>query len=114
MCGNNGLSLVMGRPQSGNYNDLFKLNKVFDEMIDFLATVTISMERVFMNADAGFDCKSFKRNCDEKVIELNVKDNPGAVKTNNQQLHFLMIYCTMKIDIQLKELMLGRMPTKEF
>ena len=32
-----------------------------------------------MDADAGFNSKSFKKNCDEKEIELNVKDNPGGL-----------------------------------
>lgn len=35
-----------------------------------------------MNADAGFDSNSFKKNCTEKGIELNVKTN--ARKTKKQ------------------------------
>ena len=45
-------------------------------MIALLESATITMEGVFMNADAGFDSKNFKKNCDTKSIELNVKDNP--------------------------------------
>ena len=94
LCDNNGLPLVIGRPQCGNHNDLFKLNKIFDEMIAFLETATISMQGVFMNADAGFDSKSFKRNCDEKDIELNVKDNPRGSKNKEPTTPFFddMLY----------------------
>jgi transposase len=80
LCDNNGVPLVVGKPQCGNHNDLYNINKIFDEMITFLEGATISMEGVFMNADAGFDSKSFKKNCDEKAIELNVKDNPRGRK----------------------------------
>jgi transposase len=73
LCDNNGLPLVIGKPQCGNHNDLYNINKIFDEMITFLEDATISMEGVFMNADAGFDSKSFKNNCDSKAIALNVK-----------------------------------------
>ncbi len=83
LCDNNGLPLAIGRPQGGNHNDLYQLNKIFDEMMAFLQTATISMEGVFTNVDAGFNSKSFKRNCDEKDIELNVKDNPRGSKIKN-------------------------------
>ena len=33
-----------------------------------------------MNADAGFDSENFKKNCDSKGIELNVKENPRGKK----------------------------------
>lgn len=88
LCDNNGLPLVIGRPQCGNHNDLYKLNKIFDEMIAFLEIATISMAGVFMNADAGFDSKSFKKNCDEKAIELNVKDNPRGSKNKQPTTPF--------------------------
>lgn len=80
LCDNNGLPLVVGEPQCGNHNDLYNINKIFDEMIAFLEDATISMDGVFMNADAGFDSKSFKKNCDSKAIELNVKENPRGRK----------------------------------
>lgn len=82
LCDNNGLPLVVGKPQSGNHNDLYKINKIFDEMIAFLEDATISMDGVFMNADAGFDSKNFKKNCDSKAIELNVKENPRGRKSS--------------------------------
>ncbi len=57
-------------------------------MIAFLETASISMTGVFMNADAGFDSKSFKRNCDEKAIELNVKGNPRGCKNKQSTTPF--------------------------
>lgn len=88
LCDNNGLPLVVGKPQSGNNNDLYNINKIFDEMITFLEEDSITMDGVFMNADAGFDSKSFKRNCDSKGIELNVKENPRSRKGTNPTTPF--------------------------
>jgi transposase len=82
LCDNNGLPIVVGKPQSGNHNDLYNINQIFDEMIALLETTSITMSGVFMNADAGFDSKSFKKNCDSKSIELNVKENSRSRKNN--------------------------------
>ena len=76
VCDNNVLPLAIGNPPSCNHNDLHKLNRIFDEMIVFLETATISMESVFMSSDVGFDSKSFKKNYDSKALNLNVKDTP--------------------------------------
>lgn len=78
---NNGLPLAIGTPQNGNHNDLYNINNIFDEMITLLEQAGISLEGVFMNADAGFDSENFKKNCVSKGIELNVKDNPRRTKT---------------------------------
>jgi hypothetical protein len=59
LCDNNGLPLVVGKPQDGNHNDLYNINTIFDEMIAFLEQAGISMQGVFMNADAGFDSDNF-------------------------------------------------------
>ena len=66
LCDNNGLPIVIEKPQCGNHNDLYNINKIFDEMITFLEDATITIEGVFMNADAGFDSKSFKKNVIQK------------------------------------------------
>lgn len=85
---NNGLPLVVGKPQSGNHNDLYNINKIFDEMISILEQSDISLEAVFMNADAGFDSNSFKRNCREKGIELNVKSNTRKTKKQSTTVSY--------------------------
>ena len=76
LCNNNGLPIVIGKLPSGNHNDQYNINKIFDEMIAFLEEATINPDSIFMNVDAGFDSKCFKRNCDSKGIELNAKENP--------------------------------------
>ena len=81
LCDNNGLPIVIGKPQCGNHNDLYNINKIFDEMIKFLEEATINPEGIFMNAGAGFDSENFKKNCDSKGIELNVKENPRGKKS---------------------------------
>lgn len=76
----NGIPLIIGESQSGNHNDLYHVNEIINQMIAFLAEIGISIEGVFMNADAGFDCEAFEKNCDEKGIQLNVKENSRGSK----------------------------------
>lgn len=72
-------------------------------MIAFLQVSNISKEVVLLNAEAGFDYKSFKRSCDKKILEVNIKIIQGAV--NNQ--HHLLIICSMTtIEIKLKKLII--------
>lgn len=80
LCDSNGTPLIIGRLQSGEHNDLYNINKIFDEMILFLQLSDISVAGVFMNADEGFESKKLKNNSDEKGIELNVKNNPSGRK----------------------------------
>jgi transposase len=88
LCDNNGLPLTIGEPQDGNHNDLYNINKIFDEMIAILEQAEVSMNGVFMNADAGFDSNSFKNNCEAKGIELNVKDNPRHAKKKTKVISY--------------------------
>jgi transposase len=88
LCDNNGLPLVVGKPQNGNHNDLFDINAIFDKMIAILEEATVTMEGVFINADAGFDSDSFKKNCESKGIELNVKENPRRGKKKSKVMSY--------------------------
>ena len=63
---NNGLPLVIGQPQEGNHNDLYNINKIFDEMIEILEQTRVSLDGVFMNADAGFDSTDFKKTVNQR------------------------------------------------
>ena len=39
---------MIGKPQCGNHNNLYNVNKIFDEMISSLDEVSISMGGVFL------------------------------------------------------------------
>ena len=52
-----GLVLAMSTPVSGNHNDLFNIEDTFEELTTMLEDATISVDGLFMNADAGFDAE---------------------------------------------------------
>jgi transposase len=63
---NNGMPICIGEPQNGKQNDLFEINKIFGQMLEILEEAEVSLEAVFLNADPGFDGKSFKKNVQKK------------------------------------------------
>jgi transposase len=48
-----GLVLAMSTPVSGNHNDLFNIEQTFEELTTMLEDATISVDGLFLNADAG-------------------------------------------------------------
>lgn len=78
---NTGLMLAVGTPQSGQHNDLYDIEVIFKEMFDILEDAGIKSKGIFLNADAGFDSEEMRLLCEQKEIELNVKEN----KRNSKQ-----------------------------
>lgn len=52
-----GIPLAMSIPTSGNRNDLFDIEKSINEIVFTLTKADISVDGLFVNADAGFDGK---------------------------------------------------------
>lgn len=101
-CDNNGIPLVVGKPQCGIHNNLYNINKIFVEMIALLEESSISVQGIFMNADEGFYSRSFKRNCYSKRITLNVKDNQRGKKNIQSTTEYFddMLYDKNKFKIE--------------
>jgi len=59
LCGSQGSLLAISEPISGEYNDLSQIKQHFEELILWLKKVDITIEGLFLNADAGFDSKKF-------------------------------------------------------
>ncbi|WP_253271264.1 transposase [Saprospira grandis] len=59
----NGLPIAMSPPFAGNHNDLFEIESHFQKMLADLQLSDISPDGLFMNADAGFDSKKLRENC---------------------------------------------------
>jgi len=57
-----GIPIACSEPISGSHNDAFELTKNFDDMVTSLEQANISVNGLFLNADAGFDTVAF-RNC---------------------------------------------------
>ena len=61
-----GLPLAMSEPVAGNHNDLYDIEVQFEVVTTTLEQADISVDGLFMNADAGFDSKNFREACSKK------------------------------------------------
>ena len=84
----NGLPLVMSEPQAGNHNDVYEIKALFEQMCCLLEAAGISLQGVFMNADAGFDVETLRQICKEKEIEANIATNPRNSNTVPEQYEY--------------------------
>jgi transposase len=71
-----GVVLAMSTPQAGEHHDLFEIQTLFEEICTLLKQAGISLQGLFLNADAGFDAESFRLVCEAQEIHLNVRPNP--------------------------------------
>lgn len=83
-----GLPLAMSEPQSGNHNDLHNIEVQFEVVTNTLEEADIQVEGLFLNADAGFDSKSFRDSCAKKEINPNVCFNKRNGNTENRDEYF--------------------------
>ena len=70
-----GLPIAMSEPVSGNHNDLFDIEVQFEEVIGTLEQAEISIDGLFINADAGFDSQNLRDKCEAKGIIANICHN---------------------------------------
>ena len=83
-----GLPLAMSEPVSGNHNDLHDIEVQFEVVTATLEQADISVQGVFLNADAGFDSKNFRQACDKKEINANVCFNKRNGNTQDRDEYF--------------------------
>lgn len=67
-----GLPLAMSEPLAGNHNDLYEIEVQFEVVTATLGQANIPVEGLFLNADAGFDSKEFRKSCEGKEINANI------------------------------------------
>ncbi len=78
---------------SGSHNDLYKIKSSFYKMFEPLKKSNIPIEGLFLNADAGFDCKEFRIICSQNEILANVDTNKRNNKGDDyQELDFVFDY----------------------
>lgn len=70
-----GLPIAMSEPVSGNHNDLFDIEVQFEEVMGTLEEAEISVDGLFMNADAGFDSLKLRDKCEAKGVIANICPN---------------------------------------
>ena len=83
-----GLPLAMSEPISGNHNDLYDIEVQFEVVTSTLEEADISVEGLFLNADAGFDSENFRNSCAEKDINANVCFNKRNGNTQDREEYF--------------------------
>ena len=71
-----GVPIGWSRPISGNHNDSYELRKTTSEIFDEMENMNLKCEGLFLNADAGFDVKDFRLECDARGIIHNIETNP--------------------------------------
>lgn len=67
-----GLPLAMSVPVSGEHNDLYRIKRSTDEIFGTLEEAGISVDGLFLNADAGFDSEDFRNQCFSHGVFPNV------------------------------------------
>ena len=72
---NQGLPLALSTPVAGNHHDLYEIETSLGQMFETIRDAEISMDGLFVNADAGFDCKSFREYCNAVGIITNTAFN---------------------------------------
>ena len=63
-----GIPLVMSEPVAGNHNDLFDIENQFKKRLSDMQAIGLETDGLFMNADAGFDSKDFRKYCNQNGI----------------------------------------------
>jgi len=76
----NGLPLAMSIPVCGNHNDLFNIEKHFEQITDFLHQSGIPLDGLFLNFDAGFDAENLRK----KALDLGIIANIAHNKRNSE------------------------------
>lgn len=71
-----GIPLAMSSPKAGNHNDVHEIEESMAEIFNTMTDAKIRLDGLFLNADAGFDCKPFRLACEKHGIIANVAFNP--------------------------------------
>lgn len=87
-----GLPLAMSGPVAGNHNDIFDIEVQFEIVTTTLEEAQIPVEGLFLNADAGFDTKEFRRVCEKKEINANVCQNKRNGDTDRDDYFDQQLY----------------------
>ena len=75
----------MSEPVAGNHNDLYDIEVQFEVVTGTLEQADITVEGLFLNADAGFDSKDFRSSCANKEINANVCFNKRNGNTDRDE-----------------------------
>jgi Transposase and inactivated derivatives len=89
---NQGLPIAISSPVSGNHHDLYEIEERLDELFLSLKNANISIDGLFVNADAGFDSRKFRDKCSEYGVIANTALNPRNGSENEDVLFDELLY----------------------
>lgn len=95
---NTGQPLACAHPQAGNHHDLFDIEATFGEVCTMLEAAQISLQGVFLNADAGFDATHLRQDCFRRGIEANIAPNPRSGSAEEQYFDDELYRCRTAIE----------------
>jgi transposase len=83
-----GLPLAVSSPVAGNHHDLYHIETSLKQMFGTLSKAGINLDGLFVNADSGFDSKSFRQTCLKEGIIANVAFNYRNGDNNDEAYLF--------------------------
>lgn len=87
-----GLPLAISSPVAGNHNALYDIEVQFEIVTGTLEQANITVEGLFLNADAGFDSKEFRLCCEKKEINANVCFNKRNGDSDRDEYFDQLLY----------------------
>ena len=84
-----GCPIASSFPVSGSHNDAFELEKTADKMLEDLQQISLTLDGLFLNADAGFDVDALKKLCNLHGIIHNIDENKRNAKTEIESDYIL-------------------------
>lgn len=78
-----GTVLACSHPIEGQHHDVYNIKEHFQQLCSTIQACGISLEGLFLNTDAGFDCTEFRKICQSHHIQLNCKPNNRNLKFEN-------------------------------
>ena len=82
-----GVPIGWSEPISGNHNDSYELQKITSEIFDRMEKIGLRTDGLFLNADAGFDVRGFREECQSRGITANIDFNK---RNGNSDKNYLL------------------------
>jgi transposase len=92
LCDRQGLPIAMSEPLAGNHNDLYDIEVQFEVVTGTLEQANIPVGGLFLNADAGFDSKDFRKSCEKKEINANICFNKRNGNVDRDEYFDIELY----------------------
>ena len=89
---NQGLPLALSSPTAANHHDLYEIEDRLEELFNTLSRATISVDGLFVNADAGFDSAGFRDKCFKDGVIANTAINPRNGNSDEVIIFDEMLY----------------------